>query len=251
MTDSSIHRGIYNCPNCGAAATPESVRCGYCTSTLATQVCSSCYGAIFIGMKHCPWCGNGSAAGDATPGAVFECPRCAVDLARIAPGGRTMQECTSCGGLWVGKDTLQEICTDQERQEAVMTFEFAPGTITGSTGQKRVYIPCPECGKLMNRSNFAACSGVVIDWCKAHGSWFDRNELRQIVSFIRGGGLRKARAREQARLEETRQHLREEQRNLSRIARLGGESSLGISSIEESEPILNILSGFWRTLQEK
>ena len=250
MTNSSLHKGIYNCPNCGAAAAPESVRCAYCTSTLATAVCGSCYGAIFIGMKHCPWCGSASAAGDAASGSVFQCPRCDVALARITPGGRAMQECTRCGGLWVGRDTLEEICADQERQEAVMNFDFAPGTISGQLSPERVYIPCPECGKLMNRSNFASCSGVVIDWCKAHGSWFDHNELKQIVAFVRGGGLHKARAREQDRLEETRRHLKEEQRNLARIARLGGDSGWSLSATEEPEPVLDLFSLIWKTLRK-
>ena len=61
---------------------------------------------------------------------------------------------------------------------------------------------CPECGKLMNRKNFSGCSGVVLDWCREHGSWFDRNELQQIVAFIRNGGLHKARELEQLQIKE-------------------------------------------------
>jgi len=59
----------------------------------------------------------------------------------------------------------------------------------------------------MNRVNFANCSHVVVDVCKQHGTWFDRDELRRIVEFIRAGGLESARAREMAELEERRRQL--------------------------------------------
>jgi Zn-finger nucleic acid-binding protein len=60
----------------------------------------------------------------------------------------------------------------------------------------------------MNRINFAHCSGIIIDVCKKHGTWFDRDEMRRVIEFIRGGGMEKARAREMANLEEERNRLR-------------------------------------------
>src|SRR6185503_17721444 len=73
------------------------------------------------------------------------------------------------------------------------------------------YVPCPECKQLMNRINFARCSGVIVDICKGHGTWFDREELSRIVEFIRGGGLEAARVREKEAIQEERRRLREEQ----------------------------------------
>ena len=35
----------------------------------------------------------------------------------------------------------------------------------------------------MNRVNLARCSGVIVDICRAHGTWFDREELSRIVEF--------------------------------------------------------------------
>ena len=72
-------------------------------------------------------------------------------------------------------------------------------------------IPCPECGNLMNQKNFAGCSGVVIDVCKAHGIWFERLELMHIIRFIQDGGLAKAREQEIAKLQEEQARLREQQ----------------------------------------
>src|SRR5439155_12887026 len=69
------------------------------------------------------------------------------------------------------------------------------------------YLPCPRCGELMNRLNFAHASGVIIDICQPHGIWFDKDELRRIIEFIRAGGLDRARLKEQQQLEEARREL--------------------------------------------
>ena len=48
----------------------------------------------------------------------------------------------------------------------------------------------------MNRVNFARSSGVILDICKADGVWFDREELRRVVEFVRAGGLEISRERD-------------------------------------------------------
>ena len=63
----------------------------------------------------------------------------------------------------------------------------------------------------MNRINFAKCSGVIVDICKGHGIWFDRDELSQIVEFVRGGGLEVSRAKEKVEIAEARRQLQQEQ----------------------------------------
>ena len=251
MTDSQIKSGIYNCPNCGAAATPQSVRCDYCRSSLATLVCSKCYGAVFIGMKHCPWCGEDAATGKPAENEIGKCPRCDIDFLLVRLGKRTLSECPGCGGLWVDHDTLQDICTSHEEQQAVMGFNPSPVAITGAAEakHKRAYIPCPRCNKLMNRRQFAGCSHVVVDWCKAHGTWFDRDELRQIVQFILDGGLVKARERERRQIEEARQNLREETRSLERLSRLAQEPDFSASQQGFEIDLSGVLGGIWRSIK--
>jgi hypothetical protein len=60
----------------------------------------------------------------------------------------------------------------------------------------------------MNRVNFANCSHVIVDVCQRHGTWFDKDELRRIIEFIREGGLVSARARDLAKLEQRQRDLR-------------------------------------------
>ncbi len=251
MADTPIKRDVYNCPNCGAAATPESVRCAYCHTGLSTLVCASCFGAIFTGMKHCPWCGALASAARPVEPASGKCPRCDVDFVLVKVGKHTLRECPSCGGLWVDNTTLQRICTEQEEMQAVMGFSAEPPRLADAESHRtaRMYIPCPECRKLMNRRQFAGCSGVVVDWCKPHGTWFDRDELKQIVQFIQAGGLNKSRELEKMQLEEAKSNIRDQERNLRAISRLACEPSPPRASLGGDVDLLRVIGDIWRALR--
>jgi Zn-finger nucleic acid-binding protein len=230
----------FNCPNCGAAIAPESPSCCYCGSAVATRVCPACFGAVSVGMKHCPHCGAVAADSRSEKPGDLRCPRCEVNLNPLSVGGHPLNSCSRCGGLWVGKDVFQKICTHEEEQEAVLGFQPEPAQSSASPDRKprRAYIPCPECGKLMNHKNFSGCSGVVLDWCRGHGSWFDRSELQQIVMFIRNGGLHKAREREQLQLKEQEERIRMQEFNMSTLERrLGGSPE----SPHQDDPLLQLL----------
>jgi Zn-finger nucleic acid-binding protein len=113
-------------------------------------------------------------------------------------GSTAIRECERCLGLWLDVAAFEKICADREQQAAVLGAASPEPSKQFQEGEKVRYIPCPECKQLMNRINFARCSGVVVDICKGHGTWFDREELSRIVEFIRAGGLDAARAREKA-----------------------------------------------------
>jgi Zn-finger nucleic acid-binding protein len=124
-------------------------------------------------------------------------------MAAAMVGPAKVEECPKCEGLWIDAATFAQICADRENQAAVLAI--AAKVPTGSVDIEKVcYLPCPSCRKLMNRVNFAHCSNVVVDVCKPHGIWFDRDELRRIVEFIRTGGLVKARELEVEDLESRR-----------------------------------------------
>jgi Zn-finger nucleic acid-binding protein len=238
----------FNCPNCGAAVDPDSPSCTYCGSALAVGVCPSCYGAVSIGMKHCPHCG--SEVVNTRPEKVpsLQCPCCEKKLAAISVGNHTLNVCEHCGGIWVDKNSFQDICTHEEEQEAVLGF--APRMQENPSTQKRkprrAYIPCPQCGKLMNHKNFSHCSGVVLDWCRGHGSWFDREELRRIVTFIRNGGLRLAREKERAELQEREARLRMQEFELAARGNRFDSEFRGHELELSSDPLLEFISRMFR-----
>jgi Zn-finger nucleic acid-binding protein len=131
-------------------------------------------------------------------------------MTQVLVGKYTIQQCTQCGGLWVDKACFQNICLHNEEQEAVLGHQVELKSTPPKKRRKprRHYIPCPQCGTLMNHKNFSGCSGIVLDYCRNHGSWFDKRELQQVIRFIRNGGLKKAREREKANLQYERQRLR-------------------------------------------
>ena len=131
-----------------------------------------------------------------------------------------LHECAKCFGLWLDTATFERICHDAEQQSAVLG---SAQVIGGTSALAPVrYLRCPHCRDFMNRMNFARCSGVVVDICRAHGSWFDLNELHRIVHFIRAGGLDRARNKEKAELAEERRRLQ--------AARLNREPSQPVPS---------------------
>ena len=127
----------------------------------------------------------------------------------------SLHECGRCFGLWLDTTTFELICRDAETQAAVLGSAH-PAAGGAGLGPVR-YLRCPQCREFMNRMNFARCSGVIVDVCRSHGTWFDTNELHRIVQFIRAGGLDRSRAKEKAELADERRRLQ--------AARLGREPS--------------------------
>jgi Zn-finger nucleic acid-binding protein len=169
---------------------------------------------LFIGSKFCPHCGAAPAKINAADLSLLKCPRCKTDMSPITLGAEAMRECEKCGGLWVEVAAFEKICADKEEQSAVLggASPIPPHQLELNGGETQVsYIPCPQCGTIMNRINFARCSGTIVDVCKGHGTWFDRDELSKIVQFIRGGGLELSRQRQKREIEYEREQLRAEQ----------------------------------------
>lgn len=194
---------------CGAATRSEASRCQHCGARLATVACPSCFGMVFAGTKFCPHCGAAASRKERpAKGRGLPCPRCALPLTAIAVGSTTLHECGRCDGLWVAKEAFARICADQEKQSALLGHASIVNTATPEGAGSIRYVPCVECGQLMHRLNFANCSGVIVDVCKDHGTWFDRDELARIVAFIRAGGLERSRERREAELAEAERRVR-------------------------------------------
>jgi Zn-finger nucleic acid-binding protein len=90
--------------------------------------------------------------------------------------------------------------------------------------------------------NFAGCSGVIVDCCKAHGIWLDNTELSQIIAFIREGGLRRAREREKEDLRSQSRRLRVKEMQLAaKEGKSPGEGS-SLRWSDEPDSFLDFLS---------
>lgn len=165
---------------------------------------------VFLGATFCAHCGV--RVGE-IPGAVADgnkrCPQCREPLRRTFLGSVAIAACAGCDGLWLDTETFKSICADRERQSLVIAGVGVPelkARFNPMLDPVR-YRPCPVCTGLMNRVNFGGRSGVIIDSCRDHGTWFDRDELRRIVEFIRSGGMDWVRQDEIARLKEARRNV--------------------------------------------
>jgi Zn-finger nucleic acid-binding protein len=232
-----------NCPMCGAATSSDAPQCPYCEARLATVACPKCFAMMFLGSKHCQRCGAAAARQDNVSAAGRKCPRCKLEMQSVSIGETKVLECASCLGLWLDAPTFEKICADREHQAAVLGVATLTAS-SGSTQTKVSYVPCPECHQLMNRANFARCSGVIIDLCKQHGIWFDRDELSRIIEFIQAGGLDVSRAKEKTQLEEERRRLEQAASNLthSELGMSDGEGSR-ITGIASAGGLLKLLLG--------
>jgi Zn-finger nucleic acid-binding protein len=183
---------------------------------------------MFIGSKHCQRCGAAAAIPEVKDAKDRKCPRCKNQMVLVILGSTTVLECERCLGLWLDVPSFEKICADREQQSAVLGAASHATSATHETSKVN-YVPCPECAQLMNRVNFARCSGVIVDICKQHGTWFDRDELSRIVEFIHGGGLNASRAKEKVEIAEQRERLRQEQLTAS----LKGSTGLGITDDDD------------------
>ncbi len=214
------------CPDCGAPVASDSASCPYCKARLQTIACPSCFGMMFLGAKFCSHCGARTQAAQSTH-AGEPCPRCKKPMDAHEIGGCALEQCSACGGTWLDSETFHEICADRDKQAAFaapgVPQETAP--TKDPTAYEIQYLPCPRCGDFMNRVNFAGNSGIVIDVCKPHGTWLDKDDLRAVVEFIRGGGLDKARADQAADLAQRQRQFDAELRTARADAMLAGYES--------------------------
>ena len=196
-----------NCPSCGASLHPDATSCPYCNTRLATIACPSCFGLAFLGSRFCPHCGHPLSPVSTFTPTTFPCPRCRIPLQNFELGLERikLRDCPQCCGIWVDTPSFQQICADREDQAAILG---APTPVPlDNASPKRSNVPCPQCANQMTLIQFSRRSGIVIDICRAHGVWFDRDELRHIIEFIRSGGLDRARQLDKQELDQARREL--------------------------------------------
>ena len=212
--------GATQCLKCGAAARPHQHQCGYCGAALTYVACPKCFCQAPSDARHCPGCGTSLEARsapqelEASGGA---CPRChpaEVELLRRELGGLELSSCPGCGGVFIESMALDTLMKDGDQQAQVFVAlgpsAAAERSSTAPRPQEPIkYLPCPSCKNLMSRYNFGRSSGVIIDRCTSHGTWFDATELERVLAFVRTGGLDVARRRE---IEELEDRLKERRR---------------------------------------
>ena len=213
-----------HCSACGGRLQSGSSSCGYCGNeiTLADRnlgvACPECFARLPDGAKFCLECGVPIRAERVQAMRVdAACPRCAGSMARCDFDGGHYTECTSCGGLWLEEEFFEHMIVTRDTVALGRITPGKPDDEDGGSAASSVrndvrYLKCPVCTQLMHRKNFGKVSGVIIDWCKGCGFWFDTEELERIVRFVQGGGMDRTRKRELAEHEARVRSLERRQR---------------------------------------
>lgn len=195
------------CPQCGGSVAATNHRCEFCSVELMVKACPRCFARMFVGSRHCNQCGASvvrpAAANPDGTARKRLCPRCtSAHLVARLVGDVLLDECPECLGIFVDVAALDRILSErrQSRAEAVLGALGAltapgqgnPPDSTPSQPPGPMYVRCPDCHNVMNRRNFARGARVIVDVCRDHGTWFDANELPQVIHFAMGGGLERA-----------------------------------------------------------
>jgi len=128
-----------------------------------------------------------------------QCSDCHVPLEAMRETAGTLLACPKCGGQFVEHALLRSLL--QQYETTGVAFPDAPyhKPAPKAVVERVHYRPCCVCGQMMNRKNFGGSSGVIVDVCTKHGTWFDAGELPQVFAFVQSGGLVRERVREEER----------------------------------------------------
>lgn len=189
-----------NCSSCSAPLPPNSIKCQYCGSRNDIDLAG-----IHYNTTH-------------ELESPRICPRCSIPLRTInveTGGTFLIERCEQCLGLFFDPGELEALL------EATVSNVFVVnrGEIDSINSSLRSgdygvnYVKCPDCAQFMNRVNFGAKSGVIVDRCKDHGVWLDGGELRHLFEWMKAGGkLLDEERREQQKKEADRQSRQESAR---------------------------------------
>lgn len=118
------------------------------------------------------------------------CPKCGAGMEARTDGSVETDLCPQCGGVWIdvseekgALDMKPEVFTVDELRLLRKVYQPS-GTV-----EEVKYRKCPRCQELMWRINYLHHSGIVVDKCRQHGTFFDKDELQKAMEFIRAGGV--------------------------------------------------------------
>jgi Zn-finger nucleic acid-binding protein len=196
----------------------------------ACAACKTRFEAAGYRDVQCQSCGA-----IAQQASVRPCPRCELPLGTREVSDLVIDECSGCQGVFLDHVVVHRVIDEQDHSRAEALLAALPRTAKPMTGG-RMYIKCPTCTTVMNRKLFATGSGVIVDVCKAHGTFFDAGELTAIIEFVRRGGLEIA-----AKKDAQRKAEREKQER-AQLVRTKPSSPLGY---DEGSALIDLLTALF------
>ena len=173
-----------NCSNCGAPLEAKSNICRFCGTVNDTDL-RGIRRDIRVGPQ-----------GDRS------CPRCHIKMNTIdlnVEGGFVIDRCATCLGIFFDPRELESLIDASVSKVYGIDHEQMAALIEEQGGVETTvtYVECPVCQELMNRRNYGARSGIVVDTCTEHGIWLDGGELGRILKWAKAGGRHHAEERKE------------------------------------------------------
>ena len=165
--------------------------------------CQSCGGALGADMNFCPFCGVRAEVDlksihfrDLGPQPDLPCPDCLTPMSATELGTdptATIERCPTCFGLFFNPGELELLLASETAPliwlDPKHLENFAVEKTIADTWDDEIrYLKCPVCDERMSRKNFGRQSGVILDYCGAHGAWVQNGELRRLAEWWRAGG---------------------------------------------------------------
>lgn len=117
------------------------------------------------------------------------CPKCKIQMQPFKVNSVEVDKCPQCEGVWVDYPDEKQVL---DMQPEVFTVEELRNLrqVYQSLGkiEEIKYFACPHCHNLMWRKNYMSHSGIVVDKCRMHGTFYDKGELEKAIEFIKKGG---------------------------------------------------------------
>jgi Zn-finger nucleic acid-binding protein len=213
--------GQYECPACATRVQDDARSCPRCGAPIATLRCARCFQMNVPEAALCLGCGRTLGLEPVGEPDSLECPDCRQPFVAFSGEGGLLRDCARCGGQFVEHALLEALLARREIYGASVPKQPARHNPLESPVR---YLRCPGCGELMARKNFGQSSGIIVDICRSHGTWFDPGELPRVLAFVEAGGLEHARQREQRQrrdAERRRQRGRDLERGLGKLSEPG------------------------------
>ncbi|MBN1870439.1 MAG: zf-TFIIB domain-containing protein [Candidatus Omnitrophica bacterium] len=123
-------------------------------------------------------------------GQTMLCPKCRKPLVVTFERDIVVDLCEQCHGIWVGRvdeKRLLNVKVESFSMDELSQFRkaYQPWGRMETSG----YVPCPVCRELMYRKNWGSYSGVMVDKCSEHGTWYDEGKFEKVREYVSLGGI--------------------------------------------------------------
>ncbi|MCM2372139.1 TFIIB-type zinc ribbon-containing protein [Aporhodopirellula aestuarii] len=123
----------------------------------------------------------------------MQCPRDGSTLVSTKYEGEiVVDQCPSCGGVWLDAGELQALqqLAERDHKTYLRRIDIIARAYEFARQETRPEITCPKCGGRLEAGEYVYCSQIMIDRCvDCAGVWLDKGELAALEQFFEEAAL--------------------------------------------------------------